>query len=371
MLKVMSPRLRPEPVRIACGDIVMDELLGGGLAVGGLTEFVGDVGSGRTTTAVVYVSAITQTGSVCAWIDVADSFDPETAAANGIDLEKLLWVRCGSRPHASAQGKAVRQSISIPVPTSEPRHMGAGSPHPRSEGKDMSAAISAMLHQHGGLYDRQLRRQAKAIGTPGMPNRPVSYRSEHREEQVNSDRQPPRRGDNLAIPIRRAEPQPRRQRNVATREQQLIEPSSSRELLSERTSPWNALDQALRATDLLLQGGGFSAIVLDLGSVRPEFAWRIPLATWFRFRAACERTRVSLILLTQHPCARSSAEAVIRLHAGSMEARGNVMTGIRNRVVIERSRTWEREHQVIPIRKPPQSVPSGEMLREVAWAQWK
>ncbi|MDQ2834513.1 MAG: hypothetical protein M3Y50_12345 [Acidobacteriota bacterium] len=39
-------------------------------------------------------------------------------------------------------------------------------------------------------------------------------------------------------------------------------------------------------TDLLLQAGGFSAIVLDLGSIAPEHVSRIPLATWFRYGAA-------------------------------------------------------------------------------------
>ena len=372
---VLSPRLRPEPVRIACGDASIDELLCGGLTVGGLTEFVGAIGSGLTTMAVAYVSSVTQTGSVCVWIDVADTFDPETATANGVDLERLLWVRCGSQPQVSSERATESgQTISVPIetPASQPRHTGGGSPHPRSEGKDMPAAISALLHQHGGMYDRQVRRESKKIGTPGMPNRPLTYRSEHREEQVNSDRLPPRRGDNLALAPRCAEPQPRRQPSVQTKKHPRMEqPSAPQDLPSKGKSPWDALDQALRATDLLLQSGGFSVIVLDLGSVRPEFAWRIPLATWFRFRAACERTRVSLILLTQHPCARSSAELVVRLHTGTIQAQGNVMTGIRYRAAIERSRSHEREDRVVPIRKPPQSVRPAEVFREASWAQRK
>lgn len=141
--------------------------------------------------------------------------------------------------------------------------------------------------------------------------------------------------------------------------------------------PLRALDHALRATDLLLQGGGFGAIVLDLGSLPPEMAWRIPLATWFRFRAACERTRVSLLLLTQHPCARSSAELVVRMEAGVMEAESKVMTGVRYRAVAERSRAAERglvearEARVVSIRKPPQSVKPDGWQSEAAWAQAK
>jgi recombination protein RecA len=133
---------------------------------------------------------------------------------------------------------------------------------------------------------------------------------------------------------------------------------------------WKLVDQALRATDLLLQGGGFSAIVLDLGSVPPEIAWRIPLAMWFRFRAACERTRISLLLLTQHPCARSSAELVVRLDPGSMEAEGLVMTGIRYHATTERSRSRESD-RVVPIRKPPQSERPGQWKSEAAWARMR
>jgi len=77
--------------------------------------------------------------------------------------------------------------------------------------------------------------------------------------------------------------------------------------------PWAKIEQALRVTELLLQGGGFSAIVLDMGSIWPEYASRVPLATWFRYRAAAEQTQASILLLTQHPCAKSSAELLLRL----------------------------------------------------------
>ena len=48
------------------------------------------------------------------------------------------------------------------------------------------------------------------------------------------------------------------------------------------SKPWSKIEQALRSTDLLLQSGGFGAIVLDMGSLTPESASRVPLATWFR-----------------------------------------------------------------------------------------
>ena len=234
----------------------------------------------------------------------------------------------------------------------------------------MPEAVEAVLTAHGGLYDRQIRPRKRVIGTPGAPNRPVSYRSENREEQVNSDRRPARRGDNLALVPRCAEPQPRQaprlpsSRRTPEKPSKLLEGSGS----TPGKSLWKPIDQALRSTDLLLHNGGFAAIVLDLGGVAPELAWRIPLATWFRFRAACERTRTSLILLTQQPCARSSAELVLRLKSGEIETLGNVMAGVHYDAAMKRSRFAESEPRVVSIRKPPQPERPGQWKSGAAWA---
>src|SRR6202034_3920092 len=76
--------------------------------------------------------------------------------------------------------------------------------------------------------------------------------------------------------------------------------------------PWSRLEQALKATDLLLQAGGFTAIVLDMSDVLPQHTSRIPLATWYRFRLAAEQARTALLLVTQSPCASSCAALVLR-----------------------------------------------------------
>jgi hypothetical protein len=76
--------------------------------------------------------------------------------------------------------------------------------------------------------------------------------------------------------------------------------------------PWSRLEQALAATDLLLQAGGFGAIVLDMSDVRPQDATRVPLQHWYRFRLAAEQARTALVLLTQSPCANSCAALALR-----------------------------------------------------------
>jgi recombination protein RecA len=72
-------------------------------------------------------------------------------------------------------------------------------------------------------------------------------------------------------------------------------------------------DQALRATDLLIQGGGFGLIALDLSDTPPHVVRSVPLPVWFRFRRAVEYTPTILLLLDQESNAKSCASLVLRL----------------------------------------------------------
>src|SRR5580658_7873997 len=74
----------------------VDALLEGGLSVGAITEMVGAESSGRTSLALSFLAGITRMGKVGAWIDVLNTLDPESVAAAGVDLSRLLWVRCGT-----------------------------------------------------------------------------------------------------------------------------------------------------------------------------------------------------------------------------------------------------------------------------------
>jgi recombination protein RecA len=131
---------------------------------GAVTEIHGPPSSGRTTLLFSALAQATAREEVCALIDVDDTFDPTSAAAAGVALERLLWIRCGG--HA---------------------------------------------------------------------------------------------------------------------------------------------ERALRVTDLVVQGGGFGMVAMDLGNTPPETARRIPPASWFRFRHAVQNTRSVLLVLEQLPHARSCA----------------------------------------------------------------
>jgi hypothetical protein len=73
------------------------------------------------------------------------------------------------------------------------------------------------------------------------------------------------------------------------------------------------LEQVLKVTDLLLQGGGFGMVVLDMGDIPPESLRRVPLTSWFRFRRAVEPTATVLLLVEQEPWAKTCASLVVQL----------------------------------------------------------
>jgi hypothetical protein len=268
---------------------------------------------------------MTQTGKVCAWVDVSNALHPESAAATGVDLSRLLWVRCGASPSASTQpistvGFALPEKYLVPPPIQKGLHGGGFGPHPRNEVKGLSDAVGGFLRM-----------------------------------EVTAPR--------CAEPQRRIKP-----------EREVFEPNPPRRLVPHRKpsvpgKPWSRLEQALRVTDLLLQAGGFSVIVLDMGSIAPEYASRVPLATWFRYRAAAEKSQSSILLLSQHACAKSSAGLVLRLQPGSaLHEEKTVFTGVEYCVEVARERFKPVSINVVPLRKPPQRAKDASWQSRAAWA---
>jgi recombination protein RecA len=64
-------------------------------------------------------------------------------------------------------------------------------------------------------------------------------------------------------------------------------------------------EHALKATDLLVQAGGFGVVVMDLADLQTREAHRIPLASWFRLRQAAEKARMALVVIGQEVHAKS------------------------------------------------------------------
>jgi recombination protein RecA len=88
----------PAPEMVSSGIVAMDALTGG-LPRGCLTEICGPASSGRSTLMLAALSAATRRGEFCAIVDASDALDPLSLAAAGIELDRLLWVRCGENSH--------------------------------------------------------------------------------------------------------------------------------------------------------------------------------------------------------------------------------------------------------------------------------
>src|ERR1019366_1725775 len=159
---------RPAPEMLPSGIREVDEATGG-LPRGCLTEIVGPASSGRTSLLLSILAQATAREEICALVDAEDAFDPASATAAGVRLERLIWVRsCGA-------------------------------------------------------------------------------------------------------------------------------------------------ERALKAADLLLQGGGFGVVVLDLGDTPPAAARRISLTSWFRLRRAVEHTPTVLIAVERQSNAKTCASLMLEL----------------------------------------------------------
>src|SRR5271168_1934087 len=68
--------------------------LTGGWPRGCLTEICGPASSGRTTVLLAALAAATRRGEFCVVVDASDALDPQSVASAGVELDRLLWVRC-------------------------------------------------------------------------------------------------------------------------------------------------------------------------------------------------------------------------------------------------------------------------------------
>lgn len=80
---------------LASGVAEVDSLTGG-LPRGAITEVFGPASSGRTSLLFSLLAYATTHDEICALVDTNDVFAPTSAAISGMDLDRLLWIRCGA-----------------------------------------------------------------------------------------------------------------------------------------------------------------------------------------------------------------------------------------------------------------------------------
>jgi hypothetical protein len=128
------------------------------------------------------------------------------------------------------------------------------------------------------------------------------------------------------------------------------------------------LEQVLRATDLLLESGGFGLIALDLGDLPPLAARRIPLTTWFRFRRAVEYTPTILLAIEQHPIAGSCSSLLLQL--GTLESNSGSPPAMpfESHTCTTVHMDSEHHRRTYPFAPRPQTRHSVAFATKTAWA---
>jgi len=77
---------------------ILNHCLINGLTRGTLVEASGTRTSGKSALCMHILAKATQNGEICAVVDFANSFHPDSAFASGVKLDRLLWIRCKCNP---------------------------------------------------------------------------------------------------------------------------------------------------------------------------------------------------------------------------------------------------------------------------------
>jgi recombination protein RecA len=140
----------------------------------------------------------------------------------------------------------------------------------------------------------------------------------------------------------------------------------------------NNLEHAFKATDLLLQGGGFGLVLLDLGDVPAKAAKRIISSWWYRFRRTLEATPTALVVIAEESCVRSCATLALELRGEtclwSSNSKGPVSNGFtkNNTCSTSSSRSLSSvltPAAVVALRRPvsKRSLPHSTLLKGLSF----
>lgn len=105
----LAPLDRVDPSALVPMDVApLDACLRGGLPRGQLSELAGPRSSGRMTLLLRMMAAATARGEIVALVDTLDRLDVASAAAAGVDLSRLLWIRGQENPIDRALDRALK-----------------------------------------------------------------------------------------------------------------------------------------------------------------------------------------------------------------------------------------------------------------------
>src|SRR4051812_36134685 len=91
----LTLREKPASVFLPTG-IAQVDALSGGIPRGALSELTGAASSGRTSLLLSLLAQATARSEFCALVDASGSFDPASAEEAGVQLDRVLWVKCSA-----------------------------------------------------------------------------------------------------------------------------------------------------------------------------------------------------------------------------------------------------------------------------------
>ena len=97
------------------------------------------------------------------------------------------------------------------------------------------------------------------------------------------------------------------------------------------------VEQVLKTADLVLQGGGFGRVVMDLSDLPLPHIRSIPLASWFRFQRTIEKTPTVLVVMSSESVVKSAAALVLKMEMHTTDW-STVLNGFQSNIEIVRSR---------------------------------
>jgi hypothetical protein len=241
--------------------------------------------SGSTAVLVSLLASFTRRQKCCALVDVSDGFDPEIAGSAGVDLDRLLWVRCGSRSGSVAKA--------VSGVTSEKQQL-AGAPR---------LWIADELRKTDRLWKTDKLEKADELRQGDELWKADELRETNVSEVESGNETPGKTGNRKA----------RKEGRLAEQTERASVSGGDAWRKERSAHRFKPVEQALKAADILVQNGGLGLIAVDLSGVDAQLIRKVPLSTWFRFARVVEKKPTALVIFTSYPVAQSCADLTLHL----------------------------------------------------------
>jgi recombination protein RecA len=240
------------------------------------------------------LARVTRAEHYCALVDMSGVFDAQFAAEIDVDMEKLLWVRCGGPRTKECESERVAllsEPMSLELMMAGPLNInliesGGVLAGLTDAGDDVAGSVAV-------LPEREMKKPVQGVSLQEQ----VMVAGDARQLRVELIESGGGRGWISSGSLTR-------------RYSSYGSLGRSRLDLKQRMKP---LEKAFKAADILLQNGGFGMIAVDLSGVDERLLRKVPKATWFRFSRVAEKTQTTLVFLASYPAAGNCSAWTLRM----------------------------------------------------------